>query len=200
MKRMCCFTLFFILLSACGGLYLDDDTDRRDDGRRGDVKLPTDLIEQQSFLAFLKNCKPEFSSPDTVTDILTDTVGISHLNPFRRARECLKKKLEDGQNRICNVREELERKRERARDDIAKSRVENSIYKLEHIEFTFKQNLYKMALDIDKHYDRQKEKSKGYNRWGRFWNSFWRDEVRGVEGILDRESYNDCNIHSRDKK
>ena len=200
MKRLCCFILFFTLLSACGGLYLDDDTKRRNDDRKGEVDLPKDLAEKQSLADILKNCKPDLSVPDNTIDILTDMLNISKYYPPRKIRECLKKKLEDGHNRICDAREELERRRERTHDEVAKTRVENSIYKLEQIQFTFNQNLHNLAVDVDRALIKQEKNHRDYNEWGRFWNWVGQQETESTRNILDIESYSECNIRSRDKK
>ncbi len=198
MKKMFYFALFFIFFSACGGLYLDDDTDRRDDDRVGEVDLPEDLTEDQSLSGILKNCKPELSVPDNTVDIITDIFGVGDKYPPRIIRECLKKKLEDGHTRICNAREELERQRDRARNDTTRARIDNSIYKLDQIQFKFNQNLYEIAVDLDEELIKLEGKPRRNNDVGRFFDWLRREETEATRDIFDIESYSECNFYSDD--
>ena len=200
MKNLIYFTFFIIFLSACGGLYLDDDTDRRNDDREGDVELPEDLAEDQSLSGLLKNCKPDLSVPDTTFDIVTDVLGVSDKYPPRVARECLKKRLEEGHARICNAREALERQREKARDDVTRSRVENSIYKLDQIQYKFNENLYKVAVKLDEKLVEREAKPKKDNSIGRFFDWLKKEETEGLRNIFDIESYSECNFYSDDDR
>lgn len=200
MKNLFYFVLFFVFLTACGDLYVDDSPKRRTDDRAGDVKLPEDLTEGQSLADLLKNCKPDLSVPDNTIDIVTDVFGISKHYPPRVIRECLKKKLEDGHNRICKAREELERRRKKARnDEITRARIDNSIYKLDQIQYKFKKNLYDVAVDLDKDLQKLESKSDRGNDVSRFFNWYAREETEGLRDIFDIESYSECNFRSTKK-
>ena len=195
MRRMFCFILAFSFLSACGGLHLDDDVVRRDDDREGDVELPEDLKEKRSFF----DCDPEYSGPDNSIDVVTDMLGVSDYNPGRRMRECLKETLEKGYNRICNAREELERRREKARDEASRSRIESSIYKLDEIQYKFNQNLYEFAEDFDDQVVSMENDGRKKTKLGRFWSWLKKEETEGLRDILDIESYRECNLYSSDE-
>ncbi len=199
MKKLFCFFLVFTFLTACSGLSLDDDTDRISDDREGDVDLPDDLVEKPSLKGFLENCDPELSVPDNTIDILTDMFGVSEQNPFRIARECLKARLEEGHDRICDARDKLERKRAKARDDNSKARVDNSLARLDEIQFKFNQNLYELAVDIDDDIVRREDKNdESSNRIGRFFSWARTEESEALRDILDTESYSECNFYSSD--
>ena len=198
MKKIFCFILFYSFLSACGGLYVDDDVERPTDDREGELALPTDLTEDFSLAGFLKNCKPSISVPDNTIDIITETLNIPY-KP-KEVRGCLKAKLEAGQDRICKAREELERKREKARDDASRSRVDNSIYKLEQIQFKFNQNLYKLAVDLDEELVRRNNKKETSNSIGRVFNWLVDQETEAYRDIFDVESYSECNFYSKSDK
>ena len=195
MRRMFCFILAFSFLSACGGLYLDTDTDRREDDREGDVELPEDLKEKRSFF----DCDPEYSGPDNSVDIVTDMIGVSDYNPGRRMRECLKETLEKGYNRICDTREELERRREKARDEASRSRIESSIDRLEQIHFKFNQNLYEIAVDFDDKVVSMESGERKKTILGRAWSWLKKEETEALRDILDIESYRECNFYSSDE-
>ena len=198
MKQIFCFFWIFIFLTACSGLSLDDDTDRVDDDREGEVDLPEDLTEKPSLSGFLKNCNPELSVPDNTIDIITDMVGVSDKNPFRVARECLKARLEEGHDRICDARDKLEIKRSKARDERTKARVDNSLAKLDEIQFKFNQNLYELAVDIDDDIVVEEEKKDPKTWVGRVFAWGRQEESEALRDILDTESYSECNFYNNE--
>jgi len=187
--------LLFSLI-ACSPLGIDDNVDRRIDDRDGDVELPIDLVENESFSDFLKNCKSEYSSvPDNTVDIVTGMFGLDdQLNPGKKVRDCLKAKLEDAQNRICKARDELERRRGKARSDTEKSRIDNSLLKLDQIQFNFNQKLYDLALSADEQVIKIEQKD-SKNAVGRFFNWWAEEESGAIRDILETESYNECNSY-----
>ena len=188
---------FFLV--ACTDLSTGGDRGRRPDDRSGDPdpKLPTDLEESFSWKDLLKNCKPDLSVPDNTIDLVTDVLGLSDKYPPRVMRECFKKRLEDAHDRICDAREALERQRERARSDSERSRVESSIYKLDQIQFKFKENLYELAVDFDEKVIKLENKNPK-NDIGRFINWIGQEEGEALRDILDTESYTECNFYSTD--
>ena len=200
MKQTIFFISLFSFLCACEPLNIDDDGDTRPDDRSGDLEeeLPENVFEGLSWQEILKNCKPEVDVPGNVIDIGLDLLQLSEHYVPGQLRKCLEKKLEDSHNKICTARVKLERRRDNARDGATRARANNSLVKLDTIQFKFNQKLYKMAVDLDEELQKQDEKKRSKTVLGRAWN-FWRaEETEALRDVLDIESYSECNTYSSD--
>ncbi|MDE0119716.1 MAG: hypothetical protein OXM55_06900 [Bdellovibrionales bacterium] len=200
MKQTVFSILFLSFLCACEPLNIDDGGDTRPDDRSGDLEeeLPKDVFEGLSWQEILKNCKPEVDVPSNVLDLALDTINLSQYYLPGQIRKCLEKKLEDAHNKICAARVKLERKRDNARDGATRARVENSLVKLDTMQFKFNQRLYNMALNLDDHLQRWDRNGKAKTVVGRTWDFFKEEETEALRDILDIESYSECNTYSRD--
>ena len=189
------FILLFICLCACAPLNVeDDDDDTRPDDRGGDPteeELPDDVLEGLSLIEILRNCKPDVDVPSSVIDLTLEVFDISDRYPPGLIRKCLRKKLEDAQDRICKAKITLERKRDNARSQEARARAENQLVQLEQIQFNFNQRLYDMALKIDD--ESSTEGKSGLSRIIAEWKD---SESSAFQGIFDVASYSECNTDS----
>ena len=192
-----------LFLTACSPLEQQPDGDRRGDDREGEPaeQLPEDVTEGLTWLEILRNCKPEVDTPDNIIDI-----GLSVLPEKWRElylpssmRSCLKAKLEEAQGRICKSREELERRRRRAKTASERAAVENSLYRLDQIQFKFNQKLNEMAVNLDDELIKlERKEANQRNDFGRFLNWVGQEETQALRDIFDTESYSECTFYSDD--
>ena len=191
MKVYSIFLIFlFSILCACTGLQADDDGGGVDDTREGDIDLDLDLDLSD------KGCKLETSVPGNEIDLLADLFNVKY-EP-RQARECLQKKLQDNHIKICDTRLKLERRRDNARTEAERERVENAIDKLDEMEFKYNQRLYALAARLDNKLkaDEKKRRSKTLlSRAGRY---FFSQETEALRDIFEVESYAQCSSYSSD--
>ena len=154
-------------------------------------------IETVSFSNWLKNCKTGVSAPDNTVDMVMNAVGLKNKYPPGRFRECLRCKLADAHNRICSARDELERQRQDANSESDRIRVENSIARLDEIQFNFNETLHKQANKYNKQANKFEDKD-SKTVLGRAFNWFGQEEAEALRDITNAESYNECNSSSYD--
>ena len=148
-------------------------------------------IETTSFYGWLQNCRTGISTPDNTVDIIVTAVGLQNKYAPGRLRECLRCKLAEAHNKICSARDELERQRQDANSDSERSRIENSIARLDELQFNFNERLY---TEANKWNDKaNKYADKDSSGLGRAVNWFGQQESEALRDILNEESYNECN-------
>lgn len=205
MKRQIFFFLVLFLVS-CSPLNQDTDPGRRggDEPEGEPVDQPTDAdLEGLSWTELLKNCRPEIDIPDNEIDIILGMIPgqvgdkIRELNIPGNARKCAQKKIEDTHNKICKAREDLERRRRRARSDAEKDSIQNSLYQLDLTQDKFNQRLSELAEDMDKRLIRIQGKD-GKTFLGRIGNGWGEAETEAWRDMLDVQSYRVCGYYSGD--
>ncbi len=185
-------TLLLVSLSACTPLNISEAPDHRSDDREGEVNIPNGkVLEGLSWWDILKNCKPDVSTPISITGVITDAVGLGKYYAPGMLVGCVEKKLSDSHNKICAARVKLERQRDKARDPAAQARVENSLIKLATIQFKFNQKLYNLALKLDDELEKSKQQ-KQKTVLGRAFKFVKEDELESLRDTFDIESYNTC--------
>ena len=178
-------------LASCRDLSGDDrPRKRRQDDPTGEVELPEDIMKE-GFFDF-SNCKPTMDGPDNTTDIFIEGI-MPGKNPFKIGRNCLKDKLDKAHKHICKAREALEKQRDRAKTDSDRRRIENQMYRLDQIQWTFNNNVAKIADQLDRAVDKMdKRRSDSSNEWFNIAIYFAQEEARGQRNILEIESYTEC--------
>ncbi len=198
MKKTILTVLLLSFLAHCTPLNVEEAPERRPDEREGEVSIPDDVLEGLSWLEILQNCKPDVNVPTNIIDVGVDIFGLSDQYAPGLIRRCLEKKLSDAHNKICTARVELERKKEKARDENTRARVDNSILKLDNIEFRFNQKLYDLSLKLDNNLEKQRRKK--HKHWFvRGINAVRREETEALRDILDIESYSTCAFYDNTK-
>lgn len=204
MKRQIFFFLILFLVS-CSPLNQDTDPGRRgDDEPEGEVEQPTDVdIEGLSWTELLKNCRPDVDVPDNEIDLILGMIPgqlgeeIRELNIPGNARKCAQKKIEDTHDKICKAREDLERRRRRARSDAERASIQNSLYQLDLTHHKFNLRLERLAEDMDKRLIRIEGKD-GKTFLGRIANEWGEAETEAWRDMLDVQSYRECGYYSDD--
>ena len=171
---------------------LEFQEEDQEEGARG-----VESIETVSFINWLKNCKTGSSTTDNTIDMITQAVGWQDKYAPGRFRDCLRCKLADAHSRICSQRDELERQRQGANSETDRIRIENSIARLDEIQYKFSQNLYREANK----YNERAEKLANRDPKTAFEKAFnWigRQESEALRDILNAESYNECNNFNYD--
>ena len=202
MNTVIAFIFLLAFLPTCTPLNISEAPGHRQDDREGEVDadIPDDtVLEGLSWWELLKNCKPETDAPGSITDIATDIFGVSEHYAPGVVRGCVERKLSDAHTKICTARIQLERKRDRADDPATKARVENSIIKLDTMQFKFNQKLYNMALSLDDELEQQRSKGRAKTLLGRAFNFLKEDEIESLRDVLDIESYNTCGSYSEEE-
>ena len=191
--------LFGSVLSSCGGLEETTDPPRREDEPEGEPKPPKiDVLEFTNWRDFFKNCKPEYDTPDNLTDIIVGAVP--KLNDYylpKLFRACFKKKSADAHEQICNARDHWERIRKKPRSPSQKAKAENELIKLELLEANLNDKLYRLG---SKARDRmQKIRSyKPKSKTKKIVNLWAEDEAEGWEGLLNVQAYSSCTVYTDD--
>ena len=192
LKNLFCFLIIVGFLSSCGGLVLDDETDRRRDDREGDIELPEDLLGDIKDICENEDDEDFISVPRSSTDILTEVAGIDDYAP-RKYRDCLAYRLEKGNSRICDTKDQLERARQKTRDDSTKDRIDRKLERLERIQAQFNDRLYRLAGNCDRSRTKLNEKdSSGLGEVVRF---LAEDETSAYCDIFESESYALCSFN-----
>ncbi len=188
-----------VLLCSCGGLEDTRDPERRDrepEGEPGPPKI--DVMEFTNWRDFLKNCKPDFDTPDNISDIIAGAVpGLKDNYLPGMFRACFEKKSQDAHGKICEARDYWERKKKNARSSAQKSRAENELHKLARLEDSLNHKLYKLGTKARDQMEHLKENKKE-TAVGRVLNFWARDEYEGWETVLDVESYSSCTSYVED--
>ena len=201
MKRQIFFFLILFLVS-CSPLNQDADPGRRGDDPEGEpVDQPTDEdLEGLSWLEFLNKCKPEIDTPDNIVDVIVDILPekVRKLYVPGNVRKCAKKKIEDVHNKICKAREELERKRRRARSDTERASIQNSLHQLDLTQWKFNERLRELAEETDKRLIKLEEREGGERNLGRIANQWGQEETQAWRDIFDVQSYRECSYYSED--
>ena len=204
MKRQIFFFLILFLVS-CSPLNQDTDPGRRVDEPEGEpVDQPTEKdLEGLSWTELLRNCRPEIDIPDNEIDIFLGMIPgelgdkIREINIPGNARKCAQKKIEETHDKICKAREDLERRRKRARSDSEKASIQNSLHQLDITHWRFNERLRKMSEEMDKRLIRIERKD-GKTFLGRIGNSWGKAETEAWRDMLDIQSYRECSYYSED--
>ena len=204
MKRQLFFFLILFLVS-CSPLNQDDDPGRRGGEPEGEpVDQPTaEDLEGLSWTELLKNCRPEIDIPDNEIDIFLGMIPgelgdkARELNIPGNARKCAQKKIEDTHNKICKAREDLERKRRRARSDAERASIQNSLHQLDLTQWKFNERLRTMAEETDKKLIKLEGKD-GKTFLGRIGNGWGEAEAEAWRDMFDVQSYRECSYYSDD--
>ena len=191
------FIVIFILCCACGGLEETPETPRRDDEPRGEPEPPKlDIMEWTNWRDFLKNCKPEYDTPDNLSDIILGVVpNVSDYYLPSLFRKCFEKKAEDAHAQICEARDYWERIRRNPKSRFQKAKAENELIKLERLETALNDKLYRLGNRARNEMKDIKEKDPS-NFWDRVSNLIAEDELDGWETLLDVQSYSSCTIYT----
>lgn len=163
------------------------EEDEDEEGSRG-----VESLETVSFANWLSNCSAGDSTPDNAIDIIVTAVGIQNKYMPKKLRNCLRCKLADAHSRICSARDELERQRQDANSESDRIRVENSIARLDEIQYKFNDTLYRQANKYNTRANNFADKD-SKTLGGRFWNWVGQHEAEAFRDILNTESYNECN-------
>ena len=146
-------------------------------------------IENISFFDSLENCRTSINAPDNTIDVL-NAVELQDKSPLGKARECLRCKLAEAHNKICSARDELEGQRQDANSDSERSRIENSIARLDELQFNFNERLY---TEANKWNDKaNKYADKDSSGLGRVGNWLGQQEAEALRDILNTQSYSEC--------
>ena len=190
---------FLLVLCSCGGLEETREPDRRDEEPIGDPEPPKlDVLEFTNWRDFLKNCKPDFDTPDNITDIIAGAVpGLQDYYLPGMFRACFEKKSQDAHEKICEARDYWERKKKKAKSSAQKSRAKNELHKLARLEDSLNHKLYTLGTKARNQMDYLKE-NKSHTVLGRIGNAWGRDEYEGWETVLDVESYSSCTTYTDD--
>ncbi len=149
-------------------------------------------VETTSFYGWLQNCRTGFSTPDNTIDVVVSAIGLQDKYTPGRLRECLRCKLAEAHNKICSTRDELERQRQDANSDADRNRIENSIARLDELQFNFNERLYKESNKLNDKANSYADKDSS-SVGGRIWNWVGQEEAEALRDILNAESYNECN-------
>ena len=198
--RILFIAFFYMLFCACGGLEETPDPPRRDNERRGEPKPPKlDVLEFTSWRDFLKNCKPDYDTPDNITDIAMGVLPVKISDKYLPSffRKCFKKKSEDAHAQICEARDYWERIRKNPKSRAQKAKAENELMKLERLETDLNDKLYRLGTRAR---DEMKDvKEKDPKTWlNKLTNALIEDELSGWDTILDIQSYSSCTIYTDD--
>ena len=191
---------FYMLLCSCGGLEETTDPDRRGGEPEGELQPPkVDIVEFTNWRDFLKNCKPEYDTPDNITDIIMGAVpGLQDYYLPTMFRACFKKKSQEAHEKICNARDYWERVKKNPKSPSQKARAENELLKLDRMEHKLNNQLYKLGTKARDQLEdiKDKEVTSGWKAGGKFVNILLEDEVEGWETVLDIESYSSCSVYT----
>ncbi len=187
--------LCFLLLCSCGGLYPDEEINPVDDDRRGSPI--EDIDEVRTLSGIFKHCRAGVLAgvPTNEVDILVSILNVKY--PPMELRQCVEGELEKTHDFFCKKREELERRKKKARSNYEKSRIDNSLYRLDQVQYRLNDDFAKLASKLgDNRQSIDDRDSSGlksvFNRW------LLGQEVGSWEGIFDSASYSECSSYSDD--
>ena len=195
MRLLIILVFISVELIACGGVGSGREERRRRDSydREGDIHEGTREVEISDSVKgvsdvlknidnYLKNCESDVPNiPRNEMDVLFGAFGLSNLNKFGQARECLEQRLQEVTKRICQAKEDVYTQAQKYRNyDQRYERTQTAIDRVEDLHLRHQEWLLDQADRFHARADRHADSSVLGQEW------------RAYAEIFESESYISC--------